>query len=294
MQIPRGSSTASIARLLDKAGTVRSATGFIILARVKGHSESLKPGAYELSPAMTPDQIMSTIVRGDVYARWVTFPEGFTVWQMAQRLEAEGLADAERFFTLARTSGFTLKTGFPIPGETLEGYLFPDSYLVPVGATEEIIIKQMLDTFDRRVTPLMAGSRMSLHQVVTLASLIEREAQVPKDRQLISSVLQNRLSRGMKLECDATVLYALGRHKTRVLYRDLKVDSPYNTYLYRGLPPGPIANPGLASIKAALNPASADFLYYTAKVDGSHIFTRTLADHVQATRRARQERSGAR
>lgn len=294
VRIPRGSSAVFIARVLDKKGIIRSATGFVVLAQVRGQSRLLKPGAYKLSPRMTPSQIMDKIVRGDVCARWVTFPEGFNIWQIAERLEAEGLADANRFVELARTRGTLFKTRFPHPGNNLEGYLFPDTYLLPIGAKEEFIIQLMLDTFYQRVNPVVAGKNVDLHKIVTLASLIEREARVPKDRPLISAVLRNRLAKGMRLECDATVLYALGRHKSRVLYADLKVDSPYNTYLYAGLPPGPIANPGLASIKAALYPARVDFLYYTARADGTHIFTKTLSDHIKATRFARRERSLAR
>jgi len=294
VRIPVGTSATSIARLLHGAGVVRSAAGFAILAQFRGCSRALKPGAYKLSPAMTPSEIMEKIAHGEVFARWVTFPEGFTVWQIAQRLESEGLANASRFFKLAHAQGKLFKTDFPHPGDNLEGYLFPDTYLIPVGAKEESIIRMMLDTFHARVSPLIAGKNVDLHKIVTLASLIEREARVPKDRPLISAVLRNRLARGMRLECDATVLYALGRHKNRVLYDDLKVDSPYNTYVYPGLPPGPIANPGLASIKAALYPAKVDYLYYTARADGSHIFTRTLKDHLEATRFARRERSLAR
>ncbi|MCL6518589.1 MAG: endolytic transglycosylase MltG [Armatimonadetes bacterium] len=288
--IPNGYSTKKIARLLAKSGVIRSSSGFILLALWQHKSESLKPGAYELSPAMTPSKILRKIAAGDVSAKWVTFPEGFTTSQIAERLHAEGLVNMDRFYSLARTRGSDFTTSFPHPGDDLEGYLFPDTYLISIGSSEESIIQEMLDNFGKRIADLMpeiATSGMSLHEIVILASLIEREARISKDRPLISAVLRNRLSKGMHLECDATILYALGRHKSRLFYRDLGIDSPYNTYRYPGLPPGPIANPGLASIKAALHPANVDYLYYVAKRDGSHIFSRTLDEHNRAKQIAR-------
>ena len=291
VQIPRGASTREIGHILAARGVVRSSLGFGLLARATGKSGSLKPGAYDLSPAMTPLAVMDKIARGEVCAKWITFPEGFTIRQVAERLEAEEFGKADSFWRLARYGGASFSTGFPHPAGSLEGYLFPDTYLLSIGISEEAVIREMLDCFERKVaTPLAAEisrSGMSLHEVLTVASLIEREARIPKDRSLISAVLHNRLRRNMRLECDASVLYALGRHKSRVLYKDLTVDSPYNTYLHGGLPPGPIANPGLASIKAALHPAQVDYLYYVARPDGSHIFSRTMAEHQRARAVAR-------
>jgi len=293
VQIPRDKSAGEIGRILAASGVIRSSFGFRVLARVTGKGTGLKPGAYELSPSMTPLAVIDKIARGEVCARWVTFPEGFTIRQIAERLDAEGLGSALRFWGLAGYGGAYFRTSFPHPAKSLEGYLFPDTYLLSVGAPEDAIIGEMLDCFGRKVaTPLAADisrSGMSLHEVVTLASLIEREAKIPKDRPLISAVLHNRLRRNMRLECDATVLYALGRHKNRVLYKDLDVDSPYNTYLHDGLPPGPVANPGLASIKAALHPASVGYLYYVARPDGSHVFSRTMAEHQRARQIVRRE-----
>lgn len=292
VQIPRGASAGTIARILAEHGVVRSALGFSVLARATGKSGSLKPGAYMLSPSMRPYVVLDKLARGDVCGRWVTFPEGFTARQMGERLEAENLGKSEKFSRLAYYGGSSFRTDFAHPGPSLEGYLFPDTYLVPIGQSEEEVIREMLECFRRKVAePLaedIASSGMSLHEVITLASLIEREAKIPEDRPLISAVIHNRLRRNMRLEIDATVLYALGRHKERVLYSDLDVDSPYNTYRYAGLPPGPIANPGLASIRAALHPASVDYLYYVARRDGSHIFSRTFGEHQRAKQAARR------
>ena len=286
VEIPKGASAGRIGRILAERGIIRSAVGFDLLARLTGKSAELKPGAYRLSPSMRPGDIMDKIIKGEICAKWVTIPEGFTVRQIAERLAARGLVNEDRFLYLA-SNGRSFNVAFP-HGDNLEGYLFPDTYLIPIGVSEEAVIRQMLDCFNRRVVGSTGHASMPLYEIVILASMIEREARVPKDRPLVSAVLRNRLNRGMPLEVDATVLYALGRHKSRVLYSDLEVDSPYNTYQYAGLPPGPIANPGLSCIEAALHPANVDYLYYVAKPDGSHIFSRTLAEHQHNIQLARR------
>jgi UPF0755 protein len=296
VEIPRHSSAERVAEILQEKKVVRSAFAFRLLARLARRSTALKPGAYQLSPSMSSLEIIRKISSGDVAARWVTVPEGFTIRQIAAHVEAEHLCNADDFLQKATTGGRAFKTDFPSPGANLEGYLFPDSYLIPVKSSDDAIIAAMLDCFSRKVSkPLgaeIAKSGMTMNQVITLASLIEKEAKVDKDRPLISAALRNRLAKHMRLDCDATVLYALGRHKKRVLYKDLRIDSPYNTYLNFGLPPGPIASPGLESIKAALHPASVDYLYYVAKPDGSHIFSRTMAEHERAKAEARRKDSG--
>lgn len=293
VQVPRGTSAAGLGRLLAGKGVIRSAFGFRLLARMSGKTAALKPGAYSLNTGMTPSAILEMIANGDVSARWVTIPEGFTVQQIGDRLQADGLADSAKFTDLALNNGASFHTSFQHPNSSLEGYLFPDTYLIPKGSSEEAIIQEMLKGFESKVaipfSSEIAASGWTLHDVVTLASLIEREARVSKDRPLISSVLRNRLAKGMRLECDATVLYALGAHKDRVFYRDLEVDSPYNTYRNAGLPPGPIASPGAACIRAALHPAQTDYYFYVARRDGSHIFTRNMQEHDLARQAVRAE-----
>ena len=290
--IPRGASASRVARILAQQGVIRSPLGFRMQVRITGKASKLKPGAYQLDTGMTPLKIIAILSSGETIARWVTIPEGFTVRQIAKRLASQGLVDEDRFLQLALNGGSSFRTSFSHPA-SLEGYLFPDTYLVPPGGTEEDVINEMLVAFDKKVVRVLssdiAGSNLSLQQIVTLASLIEREARVPKDRRLVAAVLRNRLAKGMRLQCDATVLYSLGEHKDRVLYRDLEVDSPYNTYRHAGLPPGPIASPGFACIEAALHPADADYLYYVARPDGSHIFSRTLEEHQHAKQIARAE-----
>lgn len=291
VQIPKGVTGAEVGRILAEKHVIRSAFGFRLLVRFsRGH---LRPGMYDLSSNMSPQSILHKLESGEVSAKWMTFPEGFTVQQIAERLDAGGVGSAEQFEHEALDSGEHFKTKFAHPGESLEGYLFPDTYLIPAGIQEDGVINEMLNSFQEKIAAPLAGdiraSGMSLKEIVTLASLIEREARVHADRPLISAVLRNRIAKGMRLECDATILYALGKHKKRVFYKDLNVDSPYNTYRNAGLPPGPIANPGLDSIKAALHPAKVDYLYYVARPNGTHIFSRTFEEHLHAKKIARRK-----
>ncbi|MHB0999312.1 MAG: endolytic transglycosylase MltG [Armatimonadota bacterium] len=292
VKIPKGSSAGEIGRILQDEGIIRSGFGFKLMAKFSGKGVKMKPGAYILSPSMSPSAVMDKIVRGDASSRWLTIPEGFTIAQIADKVEEEGFGKSGIFRSLARYEGGSFQTAFPSPGDNLEGYLFPDTYLLPTGGTESDIILTMLDCFNKKAYEPFAAdiqvSGMGFNDIITLASLIEREARVAEDRPLISAVLHNRLKQRMRLGVDATVLYALGRHKDRVLFKDLEIDSPYNTYRNYGLPPGPIASPGQDSIKAALHPADADYLYYVAKPDGSHIFSRSFEEHKQAIAEARK------
>lgn len=265
----------------------------VAAARLLGVASRLRHGEYALSPAQGALEIVRIIARGESIQHRVTIPEGYTVLQIAQALGDAGLVDRERFVALALRGGKSISHPAlrDLPSESLEGYLFPDTYQFTRGWGEEVVLGQFLDRFEERVGPDLraaASARgLSLHQLLTVASMIEREARLPDERRVISGVIHNRLRLGMRLEIDATVLYALGEHKPVVTARDLEVDSPYNTYRHQGLPPGPIANPGLASIAAAANPADVPYLYYVLKPDGSHHFSRTLPEHLQAVRRYR-------
>lgn len=246
------------------------------------------------------DQILEALSRIDVGAEGVsvTIPEGFTLQQIADRLDEKGIVDRKTFLAAARSPAVISSLGadFDLPHDTLEGYLFPDTYRFQPRTPAAQILQEMVLNFSARFArpyqQEVARSEYSLHQIVTLASLIEREAKVPEDRARIAGVLENRLKRNMRLEVDATVLYALGYHKPRVLYRDLEVRSPYNTYRHKGLPPGPIANPGLLCLIAALHPEPNDDLYYVAQPNGKHLFSRTLAEYEAAKRLVRLERKG--
>lgn len=275
-----GATLATVGKDLKEHGIIRSPLVFGIL----GRGMKLQPGIYDMSPSEAPRRLLRRFSQGDVAKIKVTFPEGFTVEKIAARLKEHGVIASEgTFLTLVTQNGNTLKASFPPPAN-LEGYLFPDTYSFPLGATEKEVAQQMLSLFDRLVAQGKASdlrqSKRSLADIVTVASLIEREAETDADRPKIAGVIYNRLAKNQRLEIDATVQYARKEHKTRLLFRDLTVDSPYNTYRHSGLPPGAIACPGLPSIEAALHPESSPYLYYVAGPDGkSHIFARTFAEH---------------
>lgn len=289
--IPPGASSAGIGRALASAGVIRRAGDFVITVRLRGVDRDLREGEYRLSPAMGLLQIVDTIARGDVVLHTITVPEGFTAQEIADLLARAGLGERARLAAIVRAGARTLDVEFLslLPVASLEGYLFPDTYRIPRHLSEREVIRLFVERFAEVALPQWRahGGGRPLHEIVTMASLVEREARVPAERPLIAGVLYSRLRKGWPLEVDATVLYALGRHKPVVTFQDLKVDSPYNTYLHVGLPPGPIANPGLAAIDAALRPASTGYLFYVARADGSHAFSRTLAEHLAAVRRFR-------
>jgi UPF0755 protein len=294
-EVPRNATARQIADLLAEARLIRHPYAFLIMARLLGESESLKAGEYEIPRNMTPAEIIDKLSRGDAIAQWFTIPEGYTIDQVGAELQKNHLAERRRFLRLANSAPSRFGFALDVPRDSLEGYLFPDSYKVKVGVSESQVIRGMLRTFQQKVVQGLDAdlrrSELSLDKVIIVASMIEREARVAQDRPLIAAVIHNRLAKKMPLQIDATVLYALGRHKSRVLTRDLQVASPYNTYRRTGLPPGPICSPGLKSIEAALRPAKEDYLYYVAKPDGSHIFTRSFAEHQAAIRQARGSHS---
>ena len=251
-------------------------------------------GDYEFSPNQSLLEIARILIEERFTRNWVTIPEGWNRFRIAQRLQERGVASADEFLELCRQPQRFQDVGLPLPQEgTLEGYLFPSTYRLPPGSGAETAIRAMLDATRRYVylpyREVMARRGQSLHEVLTVASMIEKEAMHDTDRPLIAAVIYNRLKKGMPLQIDATVLYGMGKWKSRVLYRDLQHPSPYNTYRRKGLPPGPIANPGLASIRAALNPAEVDYLFYVAQADGYHRFTRTYKEHLEAIRAVRND-----
>ncbi len=292
--LQRGQGLWALASVLEDEGIIRSAPAFYVYYKlyIRGGGDSSLKGAYfDLSPADPVAVIVEERLR-EPAVRKVTFPEGFDVAQMGARLEDGGLMiSSQAFADAAVPATVAEEIDFPLPAKRLEGYLFPDTYAFVVGTQPDEVVTTLAQTFSRKFyVPNLAAieaSELTLHELVTVASLIEREARVAADRPLISSVIRNRLSKGMRLQIDATVLYALGGHKERVTHEDLKVKSPYNTYLHAGLPPGPICNPGLASLNAALHPAGTDHLFYVARPDGSHVFTRTYEEHLTAIRAIR-------
>ncbi len=286
VNIPENVSCSGIGRMLYKNGLVRGPDLITIYARLKGVDQKLKPGRYLFKTGQSLPEIVNSLVAGPSDVVIFTMPEGFTLNQLADLLVHKGLVDRERFgATLLDLQKFNHQFLTKVPaGRGLEGYLFPDTYHAGYQTGEEQIISMMLDRFEAEIKSLdyerkARGLNLTLHQAVTIASMIEGEAAVDGERPLIAGVIYNRLRLGMPLQIDATVKYALGGQKNKIYYKDLEVDSPYNTYRVTGLPPGPINSPGRASLLAAVNPASTDYLYYVAKPDGTHAFSSNLDDH---------------
>lgn len=287
--IPADSTSRAIACLLQEKGLIRSEAAFRLFVRYKGLDSQLKAGEYDLSSALSTPVIVDKLVRGQPVTECFTIPEGYNTRQIASLLEDAGLADEQEFMKTVVGDHFSYPflTESPAGPRRLEGYLFPDTYRVARNVRPHTIVECMLARFNAENERLQLETKaarlgLSLHEVVVLASLIEREVQHDDERALVSGVLHNRLHLGMPLQVDATVLYALGRTSAdQVTFEDLKVDSPYNTYLVTGLPPGAIANPGSASLWAAVHPKTTSYLYYVAKPDGSHAFARSLDEHNQ-------------
>lgn len=297
------SGVIGVGRVLQQDGVVRSAYAFAITAKLGGKASSLKAGHYKFGGDLGLDQVIDRLTEGpnDLAANRtrVTIPEGFTVDQIGELLADKGVMDTGQFqkFVTDPSAISGLTVDFPLPDSctSLEGYLFPDTYAFLPHSSPTQIVNEMLVNFSKRFyRPYQReidAAPGGLAALVNKASLIEREAREEADRPRIAGVLNNRLKKGMKLQIDATVLY-LREHKTRIMDVDLKRDSPYNTYLHTGLPAGPIANPGISSLLAALHPENNDYLYYVARPSGFHIFTDTFAEHEAAVKRAREEWKG--
>ena len=291
-----GETAAQIAQRLEEEGLIRDADAFRALLRLRGVDTRLEAGNYELRRTMSMNEIMAALQHGRPPTVRLTVPEGWRAEEIANLLRVVGLADPDEFLQIVRSGGnfdYDFLRDRPAGVTSLEGFLFPDTYEFPTDATARDVVQRMLETFGRRFTPeLRAQARkqgLSVYQAVTLASIVEREAVIPDERPLIASVFLNRLRKGMYLNADPTVQYALGYQKQGhtwwkrpLLLEDLDVDSPYNTYRHPGLPPGPICNPGLDSLKAVANPAHTDYYYFVANDvagDGSHVFAKTLEEH---------------
>lgn len=293
--IPIGASMRHAADSLEAAGVIGSARAFSLYAKLRERDRRIKAGTYILDRGDSWNAIISALEAGRGIVFTVTIPEGWELRTIVPAVAKVMKIPEAALDSAARDTGLVRRLG--IPTGTLEGYLFPETYLLPEGSAPLPIVRRLVSEFERRWKPewnaQLEKLGMTRHQVMTLASIIEKEARVATERPLISAVYHNRLRRGMLLQADPTVIYALGRRVSRVLYRDLEVKSPYNTYRNAGLPPGPIASPGSASIEAALFPADVPFLYFVAHPDGHHEFRRTLREHNEAVRRMRALRRQA-
>ena len=284
IDIQPGMSARRIGAVLEERGLIRSARIFEWTTRLQGRAHQLEAGTYHLSGTSNIFEIIQDLLEAPVRFRRITIPEGLTRHEVAGLLQRDGGIDSSRFVALSQDQDFVRQFGIQAP--SLEGYLFPETYFFDVKTTEADVIQLMVEEFHNAFADSfyvrLGRLELTLHEVVILASIVEREARVETERPIISAVFQRRLAYNRRLESCATIEYALGVHKKRLTNADLQVDSPFNTYRHHGLPPGPIANPGLASILAILYPAETDYLYFVARGDGGHIFSRTNEEHEQA------------
>lgn len=286
-------SPEDIAKNLQKRNVVRNPSLLARWLKWKGKS-TIAAGDYEFSPDQSMWQIADILIHERFTVNWVSFPEGWTMARIAARLSERGIADEAEFLALCQKPiDINGKTINP-PSSGFEGYLAADTYRLPPGTGAEAALQTLIANTNRRWNAERAEKAKalgrSMHEILTIASMIEKEAAKDEDRPLIAAVVYNRLKKKMRLQIDAAVLYGMGRWKERVLYADLQHQSLYNTYLNDGLPPGPIASPGIASLDAALNPAKVDYLFYVAKGDGYHQFTSSYSDHLKAIREIRSQK----
>lgn len=294
--IPQGSSFAAAADSLESAGVLGWPRFFRIYASLTGRDRDIKAGTYLLEPGLSWNELIQALSAGRGIEQNITVPEGLPLRDIIPLLARSIGAPVESLWTAARDSVTRRRLGVPTPD--LEGYLFPDTYRFMYGTSAREAVREMIRRFEDVWEPAwdarVREMGMSRHAVITLASIVEKEARLAEERPVIAAVYHNRLRQGMPLQADPTVQYAIGEHRTRVLYRDLKIDSPYNTYRNRGLPPGPIASPGRASIEAALFPANVPYRYFVAHPDGHHEFRVTFEEHTAARRLVQRRPSGAR
>ena len=292
--VPQGSSFQAAADSLARVGIIGRPKLFRSYASIMGRDRALKPGTYLLQRGTPWSEVLDALTSGRGIVRTFTIPEGYAISSIVPLL-AKALAVPPESVTAA-VGDTALRRRLDIPTPTIEGYLFPDTYAFPDGTAPRVAVEHLVERFERAWKPewdaRLQVLAMSKHDIVTLASIIEKEARLAEERPVISAVYHNRLKLGMLLQADPTVQYAQGRHVERVLYKDLEIDSRYNTYKYPGLPPGPIASPGAASLHAALHPADVPFLFFVAHPDGHHEFRRTFGEHEEARAQIKRSTGG--
>ncbi|MCY3764563.1 MAG: endolytic transglycosylase MltG [Gemmatimonadetes bacterium] len=290
--IQKGMTVLQIGELLHREGVIRSPRLLVMFSVFDGTSRRLKAGMHRFPENLSTWEALKKLAFSRDEFRRVTLPEGMTLARTLAVLASELDLDHNKMRRLAYDPGYCRRLG--VPADNLEGYLFPETYQIPLTRDEEQVIRMLVrhffTVFDSTMAERAHQTGLSAHEVVTLASIIEGEALLDRERATISAVYHNRLEEGMFLQADPTVQYVIEDGPRRLFYRDYKIDSPYNTYRHRGLPPGPVMNPGAASLRAALYPEDVDYLYFVAKGDGSHVFSRTVREHEEAKRRTRSAR----
>ncbi|MBU0994080.1 MAG: endolytic transglycosylase MltG [Proteobacteria bacterium] len=284
--VDHGQSLAETALKLSDEGLIRTPFKFKMVARIKKSAKKIKAGEFLLSPDMSPNDILDAFINGRVFLHKVTIPEGYSITQIAAIIENAGLGSSKAFIDAASDKSFARSMG--IPSDSFEGYLYPETYYFPKGLPEKEMIRTMVNRLRSVITPeweMRARElNMSIHQILTLASIIEKETGTAHERPVISSVFHNRLKKNMRLESDPTVIYGISDFNGNITRKDLKTPTPYNTYRIKGLPLGPITNPGHESIEAALYPDNNDYLYFVSKKDTTHQFSTNIKDHNKAVR----------
>ncbi len=292
IEIQKGEPFCEVVKKLADEGIITSENFFTFLGFITWNTRKIKSGEYLFPAPQRPVFVLSKLVRGDVTKYRIVIPEGSNIYEIADILSRFGLVDRERFITLASSRDVARKFG--IESRSLEGYLFPDTYVFVKGMGEMAIIEMMVRRFKEVITPEMKERihelGLTLDQVINIASIIEKETSVDSEKPIISSIIYRRLKRKMRLQMDPTVIYGLKKWDGKLTKEDLRTPNEFNTYLNPGLPPGPIANPGLESIRAALYPADTNYLYFVSKNDGTHYFSRTLREHINAVNRYQKHR----
>ncbi|MDR6225186.1 endolytic transglycosylase MltG [Desmospora profundinema] len=299
VEVPQGASVLDVGQILERENVIEHGWLFALYAWLEGKSKGLKAGVYEIPPHSTAQDILGIFADGSQNVMSVTIPEGFTVDQVADRVAKRGV-EREAFLKAVNEAEYAYDFVQQIPADPkrthrLEGYLYPITYNLPRDADPHELVDKMLRQFQRElehddIKQKLDQKGLTVDEWVTIASIIEREGQVKEELPRIAGVIYNRLDDGMKLQVDATVQYALGKQKERLFYKDLEIDSPYNTYRIEGLPPGPIANPGKAALRAALEPEEHDYFFYVTRKDGTgkHYFARTEKEHEQNIEKSKQ------
>lgn len=291
-EVKPGQTLTGVSKELEKLGLIRNASLFLVLAKIKGEANRMKVGEYLFLRNMTPMDVLSTLTSGRSVGRKFTVSEGLNIFEIADLYEKQGFGSRKEFWKWVNDPEFVTE----LLGErqlTLEGYLYPETYQITKYTDTKSVIRAMvarfLDVYRREVEPLLEGSQFNRHQMVTLASIIEKETGAPEERELISSVFHNRLKIKMPLQTDPTVLYGkakrLGKYEINITSADLRLPTEYNTYVIKALPPGPVANPGRAAMLAALQPAKSDYLFFVSQNDGTHIFSKKYSDHSKAVQK---------
>lgn len=286
-QVKEDMTARDIGDELQREGLISSATLFRLAASVSGNGSQIKQGTYVLDSHMSMSSLFAKLTSGKSEAMRLVIPEGYTVQQIAKQLEKQEIVSADDFLAEARKTDllYAYMKGNRVVTFPTEGFLFPDTYFIPAGATASDIIKLMLDNFDHQLTPDLRkeidGHNMSIYQFVTLASLVEKEAKYEADREPIAAVFYKRLKINMPLQSDASISYAMGTYKAAYSIEETKYDSPYNTYQNTGLPPGPIANPGMDCIKAAADAQDTEYLFFVADSSGHNHFSTTYEEHLK-------------